>query len=92
MSMNGIYWWLLYKVIYLNLDECIYVGMMIYSLNGSVLVEVEFESVMLFGSGMVVGDLFDNGISVMFEDLNVWGMVGNVGNGIIDIFLNLVFG
>ncbi len=87
-STNGTYWRLLYKVTYPNLDECIYVGMMTYSLNGSALVEAEFESVTLSGSGTVAGDLSDNGISVTPEDLNAWGTVGNVGNGTIDIFPN----
>lgn len=65
--------------------------MMVYSLNGSVVVEGVFEQVIYFGSGVVVSRIFDDLIFIIVEGLQVVEMMGEIGIGMISVFLNLVF-
>ena len=89
-STNGSYWRLLYKVTFPNLDDCIYVGMTAYSLNGNAKVEATFEDVTFSGSGTVAGGVFNDGTNGGLDPagLQAWGTVGNVGNGTIEVFPN----
>ncbi len=87
-STNGSYWRLLYKVNFSNLEDCIYVGMMAYSLNGSAEVEGVFENVSLSGSGTLAGGILGDPAPITPEGLEAWGTVGDVGNGSIEVFPN----
>mgnify|MGYP003881124325 CR=1 FL=1 len=87
-STNGSSWRLLYKVNFSNLEDCIYVGMMAYSLNGSAEVEGVFENVSLSGSGTLAGGILGDPISITPEGFHAWGTVGDVGNGSIEVFPN----
>ncbi|NET38487.1 MAG: HYR domain-containing protein, partial [Cyanothece sp. SIO1E1] len=87
-STNGFSWRLLYKVNFSDLEECIYVGMMAYSLNGGTEVEGVFENVSLSGSGTLAGGIVGDPSSITPEGLHAWGTAGNIGNGTIDIFPN----
>ncbi|NRB51757.1 MAG: HYR domain-containing protein [Saprospiraceae bacterium] len=87
-SRDGNYWRLLYKVTFSNLDECIYLGMMAYSLNGSAVVEAVFKNVSLSGSGTLAGGILGDPSSITPEDLQAWSKLGDVENGTIEIFPN----
>ncbi len=89
-STNGSYWRLLYKVTFPNLEDCIYVGMTAYSLNGGAQVSATFEDVTLSGNGSLAGEVIsdnaDNGLNP--EGIHAWGTAGNIGNGTIEVFPN----
>ena len=89
-STNGSYWRLLYKVTFPNLEDCIYVGMTAYSLNGNAKVVATFEDVTLSGNGSLAGGFFNDNPGTTFtpEGIQAWGNVGNVGNGTIEVFPN----
>lgn len=82
-SSNGSSWRLLYKVKFTDLDDCIYVGMMTYSRNGSAEVEAVFEDVSITGNGI---SSFVNNNTTTIPTSNV--EVGNIGD--INIFPNPV--
>lgn len=89
-STNGSYWRLLYKVTFPNLEDCIYVGMTAYSLNGNAEVAATFEDVTFSGSGSLAGGVLSDNPDGGFtpQGIQAWGTVGDVGNGTIDIFPN----
>lgn len=89
-STNGSSWRLLYQVTFSNLEDCIYLGMMTYSLNGSAKVEATFENVTLSGTGSVASDVFDNGNNGSLDPggIPAWSKVGNVGDATIEVFPN----
>ena len=87
-STNGSYWRLLYKTTFSNLEDCIYVGMMAYSLNGSAEVRAVFEHVTLSGSGTLAGGIIGDPATITPESLQAWGTAGDVGNGTIEVFPN----
>lgn len=60
-STNGSYWRLLYRVVLPNLDDCVNIGMMAYSSNGSSTVDAVFDNVSFSGSG---SSLIDNNNSL----------------------------
>ncbi len=87
-STNGSYWRLLYKTTFSNLEDCIYVGMMAYSLNGSAEVRAVFENVTLSGSGTLAGGIIGDPATITPKSLQAWGTAGDVGNGTIEVFPN----
>ncbi|NRB53201.1 MAG: HYR domain-containing protein [Saprospiraceae bacterium] len=50
-STNGSSWRTLYRITYTNLADCVYLGMMAYSINGSAEVVAVFDNVSFSGSG-----------------------------------------
>lgn len=89
-STNGSSWRLLYQVTFSNLEDCIYLGMMTYSLNSSAKVEATFENVTLSGTGSVASDVFDDGNNGSLDPggIPAWSKVGNVGDATIEVFPN----
>ncbi|NRB54162.1 MAG: HYR domain-containing protein, partial [Saprospiraceae bacterium] len=87
-STNGVSWRLLYRITYTNLEDCIYVGMMAYSLNGSAEVKAVFKNVTLSGSGTLAGGILRNPTSTIPEELNAWSTLEDVENGSIEVFPN----
>lgn len=78
-SKNGYTWSLLYEVTYPNLEDCMYFGMMAYSLNGSAEVDAVFDNVSFSSSGNVSGVVNDD--TSIYDDLHANTTVGNIGNG-----------
>jgi len=87
-STNGSYWRLAYKITFPNLDDCIYIGMMAYSLNGSAEVKAVFENVTLSASGTLAGGLSGDPTTILPEGLQAWGTAGDVGASTIEVFPN----
>nr|MBX2872148.1 HYR domain-containing protein [Saprospiraceae bacterium] len=94
-STNGSYWRLLYRVIFPSLEDCVYVGMMAYSTNGSSEVEAVFDNVSFSGSGSSLIDnntslpntftAFDSDLELEQPDVNIFP---NPSNGQSQIELN----
>ncbi len=87
-STNGSYWRLAYKITFPNLDDCIYIGMMAYSLNGSAEVKAVFENVTLSASGTLAGGFSGDPTTILPEGLQAWGTAGDVGASTIEVFPN----
>lgn len=87
-STNGSSWRLLYKVSFSNLEDCIYFGMMAYSLNGSAAVEGVFEQVTYSGSGAVASRILDDSTFITAEGLQAVETTGETGTGMISVFPN----
>ncbi|NRB46385.1 MAG: HYR domain-containing protein, partial [Saprospiraceae bacterium] len=87
-STNGVSWRLLYRITYTNLEDCIYVGMMAYSLNGSAEVKAVFKNVTLSGSGTLAGGILRDPTSAMPEELTAWSGLRDVENGTLEVFPN----
>lgn len=94
-SSNGSYWRLLYRVILPNLDDCVKIGMMAYSSNGSSTVDAVFDNVSFSGSGSSLIDnnnslpntftAFDTDLTIEQPDVNIFP---NPSNGQSQIELN----
>jgi|GEM_PF-5128945 len=94
-STNGSNWRLLYRVVFPNLEDCVYIGMMAYSTNGSSTVDAVFDNVSFSGSGSSLIDnnnslpdsftAFDTELEIEQPDVNIFP---NPSNGQSQIELN----
>ncbi|MEZ5039669.1 MAG: LamG-like jellyroll fold domain-containing protein [Saprospiraceae bacterium] len=84
-STNGSSWDLTHKVTFTNLDDCIYLGMMAYSLNGSAEVKAVFDQVSFEGDGGT-NSLVDN--ATLPNTLEIVGAIDPIENGALNIFPN----